>query len=81
MIKFKGQHQITHNTLVYWGFPSISAGKEPTCNTGDPGSIPAPVFLDFPGGSAGKESACNARDLESIPGLGRSPQKEKGYSL
>ena len=32
-------------------------------------------------GSAGKESACNAGDLGSIPGLGRSPEKEKGYPL
>ena len=23
-----------------WGFPGSSAGKESTCNTGDPGSIP-----------------------------------------
>ena len=26
--------------LYYWGFPHISAGKESTCNAGDPGSIP-----------------------------------------
>ena len=62
-----------------------SAGKESTCNAGDPSSIPGlgrfpwgrdrlltPVFLGFPGGSAGKESACNVGDLGSIPGLGRS---------
>ena len=24
----------------YWGFPGSSAGKESTCNAGDPGSIP-----------------------------------------
>ena len=35
----------------------------------------------FPGGSAGKESACNVGDLSSIPGLGRSPEKGKGYPL
>ena len=62
-----------------------SAGKEFTCNAGDPGLIPGsgsapwrrdrlhtPVFLGFPGGSDGEESACNAGDLGSIPGLGRS---------
>ena len=35
----------------------------------------------FPCGSAGKESACNVGDLGLIPGLGRSPGKEKGYTL
>ena len=79
---------------VCLGFPNSSAGKEFTCNAGDPGSIPGsrkirwrrdrlptPVFLGFPGGSAGKESACNAGDLGSIPGLGRSPGAGKGYPL
>ena len=27
-------------TLVFSGFPGGSAGKEPACNAGDPGSIP-----------------------------------------
>jgi len=68
------------------GFPGSSAGKESSCNAGDPGSIPES------GRSAGegigyplqyswaslvaqlvKESTCNAGDLGSIPGLGRSP--------
>ena len=35
----------------------------------------------FPCVSAGKESAYNVGDLGLIPGLGRSPGKEKGYSL
>ena len=26
--------------LCLWGFPGSSAGKEPTCIAGDPGSIP-----------------------------------------
>ena len=75
------------------GFPDSSAGKEATCNAGDPCSIPGsrrspgedrlltPVFWGFPGGSAGKESACNAGDLDLIPGLGRSPGEGKGYPL
>ena len=73
-------------------FPCSSAGKESTCNAGDPGSIPGlgrsardrlptPVFLGFPGGSAAKESACNAGDLGSISGVGRSPGEGKGYPL
>ena len=72
-------------------FLSSSAGKESTCNAGDPGSgrspgegisyPPTPVFLGFPGGSAGKEPACNAGDLGSIPGLGRYPGAAKGYPL
>ena len=59
-----------------WGFPGSSAGKESTCNSGDPSSIPRlgrcpgerdkipiPVFLGFPGGSGNKESTCYAGDL------------------
>ena len=75
-------------------FPGSSAGKESTCNAGDPGSIPGS------GRSAGegigyplqyswaslvaqlvKESTCNAGDLGSIPGLGRSPGEGNGYPL
>ena len=80
--------------LFFQGFPDSSAGKESTCNAGDPGLIlglgrscwrkdrlPTPVFLGFPCGSAGKDSACNAGDLGSIPGLGRSPGEGKGYPL
>ena len=71
----------------------MPAGKEATCNAGDPSSIPesgssagrdrlpTPVFLGSPGGTARKESACNTGDLGSIPGLGRSPGEGKGYPL
>ena len=68
-------------------FPDSSAGKESSCNVGDPSSIPGlgrsagerdklptPVILGFPGGSAGKESTCSLGDLGSIPGLKRSPE-------
>ena len=60
----------------------FSAGKESTCNAGDPDLIPGsgsswrrdrlptPGFLGFPGGSDGKESTHNAGDLSLIPGLG-----------
>ena len=74
-----------------WNFRDSSVGKESSCNSGDPGSIPAwgrsagegmsyplPVFLGFPCDLAGKESACNEGDLGSIPGLGRSPGEGKG---
>ena len=27
-------------THSFWSFPGSSAGKEPSCNAGDPGSIP-----------------------------------------
>ena len=77
-------------------FPGSSAGKESTCNVGDPSSIPGsgrstgegigileniPVFLSFPGGSAGKESACNVGDLGSIHGSGRPPGEGNVYPL
>ena len=77
-----------------WGFPDGSAGKESTCNAGDPRSISwvrkilyrrarlsTPGFSGFPGGSAGKESACSVGDLGSIPGLGRSPGGGHGNPL
>ena len=67
--------------------PGGSAGKENTCDAGNPGLIPGwgrcpgrpptPVFLGFPGGSVDKESACNAGDLGLIPGSGRSPWRRK----
>ena len=71
-----------------------SAGKESTCNAGDPSSIPgsgrspwrrdrlpSPVFLGFPGGLVDNESPCNAGDLGSITGLGRSPGEGHGNPL
>ena len=76
------------------GFPNRSAGKEFTCNAGDPGSIPG--WGRSPGEGIGCplkyswaslvaqlviESSCNARDLGSIPGLGRPPGKGKSYPL
>ena len=39
------------------------------------------LILGFPDSSVGKESACNAGDPGSIFGLGRSPEKGKGYPL
>ena len=76
------------------GVPGSSAGKESTCNAGDPpvwswvrkfpwrrDRLPTSVFLGFPGGSDGKESTCNAGDLGSIPGLGRSPRGRHGNPL
>ena len=75
------------------GFPSCSAGKESTCNAGDPASIPRSgsspgegigyhsIILGFFGGSDGKESACNVGDLCSIPELGRYPGEGNNYPL
>ena len=69
------------------GFPSSSAGKESTCNAGDPGSLgwegicyPL-VFLGFPGGSDGKESTCSVGDLGSSPGLASSLEGGHGNPL
>ena len=92
-----GTAVLTAAIRITWGFPGSSAGKESTCNTGDPcpitwvGNIPwredrlpTPMFLGFPDDSDGKESACNAGDLgfwEPIPGLGRSPGGGHGNPL
>ena len=71
-----------------------SAGKESTCNTGEPSLIAwvgkitwrrdrllTPVFLGFPSDSDGKESTCNAGDLGLIPGWGRSSGEGNGNPL
>ena len=63
------------------GSPDSSAGKEPACKAGGPGSIPGlgrspgeeigyplQCSLGFPGGSDGKESTCIAQDPGLIPG-------------
>ena len=59
----------------YWGFLGGSAGKESSCNAGDPHLIPGSgsspgegigyplqLFLGFPGDSDSKESTCNVGD-------------------
>ena len=63
------------------GFPGSSAGKESTCNAGDPTLIPGSgrspeegigYPLQYSWASLviqTKESACNVGDLGSIPGL------------
>ena len=76
------------------GLPGSSAGKESTCSTGDPSSIPG--LGRSPGEGIGyplqyswasmvaqmvKKSACSAGDLGSIPGLGRSPGGRHGNPL
>ena len=64
-----------------WGFPGSSAGKEYTCNAGDPSLIPGlgrsaeegvGYSLQYSWLNS-KESICNAKDLVWIHGLGRSP--------
>ena len=77
-----------------WGFPGSSAGKESTCNVGDPGLITGsgrspgegigyPLQYSWASlvSSAVKESTHNVADLGSIPGLERSPGEGKGYLL
>ena len=75
------------------GFPHSSVGKESTCDTGDPGSIPGSARS--PGKGIGYplqysraslvaqlvENAYNVGDPGSIPGLGRPPGKRKGCPL
>ena len=77
------------------GFPGGLAGKESTCNAGDPGLIPG--LGRSPGEGIGhplqyswdslvaqstvKKSVCNAGDLGSIPGLGRLPGGGHGNPL
>ena len=77
-----------------YGLPCSSAGKESSCNAGDPSSIPGsgsspgegigyPLQYSwgFPRGSDSKEPSCIAGELGSIPGLGRSPGGGHGNPL
>ena len=76
------------------GSPGSSAGKEFTCNAGDPDLIPfrqkifwrrdrlpTPIFLGFACDSGDKESTCNVGGLGSIPGLGKLPGEGNGYTF
>ena len=80
--------------MYYLGFPDSSAGKESTCNAGDPSLIPGlgrftgegigyplQYFWTFLVAQLIKESTCNMGDLGVIPGLGRSLGEGKGYPL
>ena len=75
-------------------FPASSAGKESSCNAGDPGLIPGlgrslGEGIGYPRqyswaslvAQLVKESTHNVENLGSIPGLGRSPGGAKGYPL
>ena len=76
------------------GFPHSSAGKESTCNAGDPGSIPG--LGRSPGDGIGyplqyswaplvaqlvKNPPAMRETWVLIPGLGRSLGEGKGYPL
>ena len=74
---------------AFLGFPANSAGKESTCNAGDPSLIPGSGRSTGEGKGyllkvswapcvlLGKESACNSGDLGSNPGLGRFPWRRE----
>ena len=76
------------------GFPGSSAGKESSCNAGDPSSIPGSGRSPRKGigypfqyfwaslvAQMVKNTLCNAGDLGLIPGLGRSPGEGNCYPL
>ena len=78
-------------SVLFLGFLGSSAGKESTCNAGDPqfdfwvkknpwrrDRLPSPLFLGFAGGSDSKESACNVGDLGLT--LGWDDPLEKGMA-
>ena len=65
------------------GLPGSLAGKESSCNAGDPGSIPGlgrsrnrlpiPVFLGFPGGSDSKRIHLQCGRPGFDPWVGKMP--------
>ena len=84
--------QSSPSNFIVLMITSSSAGKEPTSNAGDPGSISAsgrspgegigyPLQHSWASLVAQLVSACNAGDLGSIPGLGRSTGEGIGYPL
>ena len=82
---------------MFVGFPGSSAGKESTCNEGEPGLITGLgrstgegigyplqyswVSLVAQNPPGGKESTCSVGDLGSIPGLGRPSGEGHGNPL
>ena len=77
-----------------WHFPDSSAGKQSTCNAGDPGSIPGlgsslgegigyPLQHSWasPVAQMVKNPPAMRGDLGLIPGLGRSPGGGDGNPL
>ena len=76
-----------HLPLFSSGFPASSAGKESTCNAGDPGSIPGSersrgegigYRLQYPWASLVAQLAKNLRAMWETR-LGRPPGEGKGY--
>ena len=78
------------SALYKKGFPDSSVGKEPTCNAGDPGSIPGSgrssgegtgYRLQYSWASLVAQLVKNLPVKREIPGLGRSPRELKGYPI
>ena len=83
----------THIYTHMWGFPGSSAGKESTCNAGDPSSITG--LGRSPGEGIGYppqyywaslvaqlvKSPPTMWEMGSIPRLQRSPREGNGYPL
>ena len=85
----RGKQKITvRNELTFPSFPCSSAGKESSCNAGDPTLIPGKV-IGYPlqyswislVAQLVKNLPHNMGDLGSIPGLGKSLGEGKGYPL
>ena len=85
---------ITILIIYCWGFPGSSAGKESTCNAGDPGSIPGsgsfpgegmayPLQYSWasPAAQEVKNLSAMRKTWGSIPRLGRSPGGGHGNPL
>ena len=73
-----------------YGFPGSSAGKESTCNAGDPNLIPGSgrssgegigYTLQYSWASLVAQLVKNVADPGSILGLGRPPEEGKGNPL
>ena len=87
-------YMVLGKCIMTYGLPWCSAGKESTCNAGDPDSIPGsgrspgerigyPLQYSWASlvGQLVKKSACNVGDLGSISRLGRSSGEGKGHPL
>ena len=64
------------------GFPGSSAGKESTCNAGDPGSIPRP--RRFPGEGIGYPlqyswASLVAQMVKNLPAMQENPVRYLGW--
>ena len=63
-------------SILLWGFPHSSVGKESTCNEGDPSSFPGSVGFPGEGNSNPLQYSCLETPMDREPGKLQSVRSE-----